>query len=51
MGKPILEWHEVKDENSQHYEPIGCWNTWEAVQYDEHFPRRSPVPDIVKLGL
>jgi hypothetical protein len=50
MGIPILEWHEVKDPNSEVYDDLGCWNIWEAVQYNEHHPRPCPLPDILKLG-
>jgi hypothetical protein len=50
LGIPILEWHEVKDESSEVYDEIGCWNVWQAVQYRESFPRQSSIPDVVKLG-
>jgi hypothetical protein len=50
LGRPILEWHEVKDEFSQEYDEIGCWNVWQAVQYREKMPRKSSITDIVKLG-
>lgn len=51
IGKPVLEWHEVKDRNSDTLDELGCWNTWEAVQNRETFPRISPVPDLLKLDL
>ncbi|KAE9398471.1 hypothetical protein BT96DRAFT_1020127 [Gymnopus androsaceus JB14] len=50
-GKSILEWKDVKDPQSEAVDEVGCWNIWEAVQYREHFPRRSPVPDILKLDI
>lgn len=50
LGKPILEWHDVKDQDSESIDEIGCWNTWEAVQEREHYPRRSDVPRLLKLG-
>lgn len=49
-GIHIIEWDEVKDPESQELENIGCWNIWEAVQYREHFPRRSGVPGLLGLG-
>lgn len=47
---PLLEWDELKDPNSEVVDDLGCWNIWEAVQYYEHFPRRSSVPDWLNLG-
>ncbi|KAG6837668.1 hypothetical protein H0H93_004944 [Arthromyces matolae] len=51
LNIPILEWHEVKDRNSEEVDDIGCWNTWEAVQKAEAFPRRSFVPELLKLDI
>ncbi|KAG5647758.1 hypothetical protein DXG03_008481 [Asterophora parasitica] len=51
LNIPVLEWHEVKDRASNEVEEIGCWNTWEAVQKNEHYPRRSHVPDHLKLDI
>ncbi|KAG2022927.1 hypothetical protein CC2G_000641 [Coprinopsis cinerea AmutBmut pab1-1] len=48
---PILEWHEVKNPNSTELEELGCWNTWEAVQERERFPRRSPIPNLLSLDI
>ncbi|OSD03265.1 hypothetical protein PYCCODRAFT_1434681 [Trametes coccinea BRFM310] len=50
-GIPLLEWDEVKDPESQVVDDLGCWNVWEAVQYNEHFPRGSSVPDLLKLDI
>lgn len=49
-GVDILEWREVKDPGSNELEDLGCWNVWEAVQYNEHYPRRSAVPGWLGLG-
>lgn len=51
LGTPILEWHEVKDRKSDSVDEIGCWNVWEASQNREDYPRRSHVPEHIKLGL
>ncbi|KAJ8523387.1 hypothetical protein ONZ45_g176 [Pleurotus djamor] len=51
LGKPVLEWREVKDPSSETVDDIGCWNLWESVQYHEHYPRRSPVPGHIKLDI
>lgn len=47
----ILEWDEVKHPYSEEVEDIGCWNIWEAVQYNEHYPRGSAVPGHLGLGM
>lgn len=55
LGKPVLEWRQVKDlttANSSELETIGCWNIWEATQYDDHFARKSPrTLEELKLGM
>ncbi|RDB28949.1 hypothetical protein Hypma_015821 [Hypsizygus marmoreus] len=51
LGKPVLEWHQVKNRHSQELDEIGCWNTWEAVQEREAYPRRSQVPEHLKLDI
>lgn len=50
IGIPVLEWHQVKNRSSDVLDELGCWNTWEAVQDREAFPRRSHVPNYLKLG-
>lgn len=50
MQKPLLEWHEVKNRDSDVVEELGCWNVWEAVQDREHMPRRSSIPGQLSLG-
>ncbi len=49
-GLPMVEWDEVKNPDSNEIEDLGCWNIWEAVQYYEHYPRGSSIPDWVGLG-
>ncbi|KAJ7293725.1 hypothetical protein C8J57DRAFT_35960 [Mycena rebaudengoi] len=51
LDRPVLEWREVKDLNSTVLDTVGCWNTWEAVQYREAFPRRSRIPDDLGLDI
>ncbi|KAJ7446504.1 hypothetical protein B0H11DRAFT_1745723 [Mycena galericulata] len=51
LGKGVLEWREVKNINSTFVDDIGCWNTWEAVQYREAYPRRSRIPNDLKLDI
>jgi hypothetical protein len=50
LGRPVLEWREVKDLQNPDTEIIGCWNTWESVQSNEHAPRFSVVPNLLSLG-
>lgn len=49
-GVPLLEWTEVKDPESDVVDELGCWNIWESVQYYEHAPRGSSIPDWLGLG-
>lgn len=49
-GMPVVEWHEVKDPNSDVVDQLGCWNIWETVQHYEAIPRGSDVPLWLKLG-
>ncbi|KAL0951547.1 hypothetical protein HGRIS_008230 [Hohenbuehelia grisea] len=51
IGKPVLEWREVKDSSSDVVDDLGCWNIWEVVQDNEKFPRRSSVPDRLKIDV
>ncbi|TFK99714.1 hypothetical protein BDV98DRAFT_623553 [Pterulicium gracile] len=57
LGKPILEWRDVKvlpvSYEPEDTEDLGCWNLWQTVQYREAIPRflylhcsRSISPDI-----
>ena len=50
IRRPVLEWHQVKNSSSRELDELGCWNTWEAVQQRDHFPRRSVVPNLLSLG-
>ena len=49
-GIEIVEWRDVKQLPTTEVEDIGCWNIWESVQYNEHFPRRSAIPEWLGLG-
>ncbi|KAF9245804.1 hypothetical protein BU15DRAFT_40619 [Melanogaster broomeanus] len=51
LGIPILEWHQVKDTNSQNIDELGCWSIWEAVQDEEHQPRWSYLTELLKLDI
>ncbi|KAJ7922906.1 hypothetical protein B0H13DRAFT_1982257 [Mycena leptocephala] len=51
LGKPVLEWREVKETDSQIMDDIGCWNVWESVQYNENAPRHSPVTHMLNLDI
>ena len=47
---PILEWDDVKHEDSEFTDELGCWGVWEAVQYEDQHPRESRQPYILHLG-
>ncbi|KAJ7272628.1 hypothetical protein B0H12DRAFT_1007870 [Mycena haematopus] len=51
IGAQILEWHQVKDPQSEIADPIGCWSVWKAVQSfnkDSHF---TSAPTRLKLDV
>ncbi|KAJ6601344.1 hypothetical protein DFH09DRAFT_560743 [Mycena vulgaris] len=51
LGKPVLEWREVKESDSPVLDDIGCWNTWESVQDNDNAPRHSNVPWKLNLDI
>ncbi|KAF9041716.1 hypothetical protein BDZ89DRAFT_1060087 [Hymenopellis radicata] len=51
MNTPILEWRDVKNRAIAGDDELGCWNVWEATQYNEPNPRRSSVPELLKLDI
>ena len=50
LGKPVLEWREVKDEKSVEVEDIGCWSVWWTAQTGAEGPRDSRAPELLHLG-
>ena len=50
IGIPVVEWKDVKRPGSPIVDELGCWDVWQATQYDEHFPRRSEVLSQLNLG-
>ncbi|KAF7347413.1 hypothetical protein MVEN_01497200 [Mycena venus] len=51
LGKPVLEWGEVKQTNSQILDDLGCWNVWESVQFNAKSPRHSTVHEKLNLDI
>ncbi|KAG2046276.1 hypothetical protein BDR06DRAFT_201175 [Suillus hirtellus] len=53
IGNHLLQWHEVKDAESQVLDYLGCWTVWETVQ--QHIevpePRQSPSLNLLKLDV
>ena len=50
IGSPILEWHEVKDPESEVLDDLGCWNVWETVNAGATGARETPPLRTLKLG-
>lgn len=50
IGIPVVEWKDVKKSGSSVVDELGCWDIWQATQYDEHFPRRSGMLSQLNLG-
>ncbi|KAJ7648329.1 hypothetical protein DFH06DRAFT_1095752 [Mycena polygramma] len=51
LGKPVLEWWQVKDRNSTSVDPLGCWNIWQAVSTAHKEPHYTEVPQRLKLDI
>ncbi|KAG2140052.1 hypothetical protein DEU56DRAFT_291167 [Suillus clintonianus] len=51
IGTPLLEWHEVKDWESQVLDDLGCWSVWESVEKYQEDPRPRGSPSIGRLNL
>ncbi|KAG2037002.1 hypothetical protein BDR03DRAFT_1092124 [Suillus americanus] len=53
IGIHLLEWHEVKDPESQVVDDLGCWSVWETVQYHMPTPepRQNPSLKFLKLDI
>ncbi|KAI0785042.1 hypothetical protein C8Q75DRAFT_723287 [Abortiporus biennis] len=50
-GIPMVEWDDVKDPDSPVVDDLGCWNIWQAVQYNEPSPRPGALPDWIGLDI
>ncbi|KAK7058451.1 hypothetical protein VNI00_002085 [Paramarasmius palmivorus] len=50
LGKPVIEWRDIKDPKSEHVDDLGCWSVWASVQGDPN-PRDSQVPIHTKLDI
>ena len=51
IGMPVIEWRDLKKNDSGVKDEIGCWDVWEASQQDEHRPRISWLTDVLNLGM
>ncbi|KAJ7492327.1 hypothetical protein FB451DRAFT_1388734 [Mycena latifolia] len=51
LGQQVLEWREVKDQNSPVVDDIGCWSVWLSVQTGEKVPRGGQVTRILNLDV
>ncbi|KAJ7089795.1 hypothetical protein B0H15DRAFT_930626 [Mycena belliarum] len=51
IGAPILEWHQVKDPQSDIVDPLGCWSVWEAVQDLNIEPHFTSATKRLKLDV
>ncbi|KAJ7230252.1 hypothetical protein GGX14DRAFT_410269 [Mycena pura] len=50
LGKPVLEWQDVKQANSSVLDDIGCWDVWSTVGGDKG-PRPSSVTQKLNLDI
>ena len=50
MGIPVIEWRDVKNENSTVSDEIGCWSPW-ATASNEHSPRGNTIEPHLALDV
>jgi hypothetical protein len=50
LGKPVIEWDDVRDVDSPNYDILGCWNLWAVVNKDIESPRGSYLTEWIGLG-
>ena len=50
LGRPVLEFHDVKNPQSDVLDELGCWSIWMSVQSNEPYPRGASLPDLLNLG-
>ncbi|KAJ7492383.1 hypothetical protein FB451DRAFT_530310 [Mycena latifolia] len=51
LGKQVLEWKEVKDQNSTVVDDLGCWSVWLSVQTGEKRPRGADVTKRLNIDV
>ncbi|KAJ6541871.1 hypothetical protein B0H19DRAFT_1175026 [Mycena capillaripes] len=52
LGKPVLEWRDVKLANSQSVmDDLGCWSVWQSSQFNDPQPRHSSVTHMLNLDI
>ncbi|KAG2107218.1 uncharacterized protein F5147DRAFT_653443 [Suillus discolor] len=53
IGIHLIQWHEVKDPESQLVDDLGCWPVWETVQQHIEIPEPRQIPslNLLKLAL
>lgn len=49
IGIPVIQWSDLKRTGSDIRDEIGCWDIWEASQFDEKKPRGSFVTNQLNL--
>ena len=51
INAPVLEWRDVKQENSTAFDELGCWTIWGLVGSTSGEPRGSKIPYRLGLGM
>ncbi|KAF5368478.1 hypothetical protein D9758_002235 [Tetrapyrgos nigripes] len=51
IGKPIIEWRDVKKQDSETLENLGCWGVWESSLAANTEPRGTNVLRHLKLDI
>ena len=50
IKSPVLEWRDIKTDETPVVEPMGCWAVWPEQQYYESTPREGFYPRNAGLG-
>jgi len=51
LRMPVLEWQDVKNQTSEAWDEVGCWNTWIVSKPGENRARLSRSPELLKLDI
>ncbi|CAK5280721.1 unnamed protein product [Mycena citricolor] len=56
LGRPVLEWREVKDAESETIDELGCWNVWATMNFKQQethdpAPRETWISDLLNLDI
>ncbi|KAI5122360.1 hypothetical protein M0805_004118 [Coniferiporia weirii] len=53
LEHPVIEWRDLKREDSEHTDEVGCWSIWSTVQpvNSDHAPRGNSIEQKLVLDV